>query len=163
NPTVDALVGMNDEHVLALVEAVDRAHLHAIREFALYAVFVDNVGHGGLSGLPLNYGRDRWGVHLLPQMGNGRQDARVSLALPSFRVPQPIDKAPVALGWTCRTGVACRCRPPLCAAGAAVDHFVEFARLHGRAAPVAGSQHAQDLDLAPQGDSQHIAWAYGLA
>src|SRR3984957_8847094 len=27
---IDALVRMDDEHILALVEAVDRAHLHAI-------------------------------------------------------------------------------------------------------------------------------------
>ena len=32
---VDALVGMNDEHVLALVEAVDRADLDAIHILSL--------------------------------------------------------------------------------------------------------------------------------
>src|SRR6266446_5637414 len=29
-PAIDALVGMDDEHVLALVKAIDRAHLDAI-------------------------------------------------------------------------------------------------------------------------------------
>jgi hypothetical protein len=41
---VDALVG----HVLALVEAVHGAHLHAIRVLATNAVLVDDVGQLGL-------------------------------------------------------------------------------------------------------------------
>src|SRR5262249_37019471 len=32
--TVDAFVGMNDEHVLAFVEAVHRTHLYAVHVFA---------------------------------------------------------------------------------------------------------------------------------
>jgi hypothetical protein len=36
---------VDDEHIFALVEAVDRAHLDAIQIFALYAVFHDHVGH----------------------------------------------------------------------------------------------------------------------
>src|SRR3954469_8966637 len=44
-PAVDALVGMDDQHVVALVEAVDRADLHAVHVFALDAVFGDDVGH----------------------------------------------------------------------------------------------------------------------
>jgi hypothetical protein len=36
---------MNDEHVLAGVEAVDRADLHAVHILALYAVLGDDVGH----------------------------------------------------------------------------------------------------------------------
>jgi hypothetical protein len=53
--TVDALVGVNDEHVLALVEAVHRADLDAIGVFAMNAALVDDVGQlsllpaGGLS------------------------------------------------------------------------------------------------------------------
>src|SRR5262245_58404762 len=43
--TVDALVGVNDEHVFAFVEAVDRTDLHAIGELTLDAVFIDDVGH----------------------------------------------------------------------------------------------------------------------
>ena len=42
---VDAFVGMDDEHVLALVEAVHRTHLHAIHVFALDAILDDDVGH----------------------------------------------------------------------------------------------------------------------
>src|SRR5262245_41332447 len=34
DPAVDALVGVDDEHVLALVEAVDRAHRDAIGRLA---------------------------------------------------------------------------------------------------------------------------------
>lgn len=45
NAAIDALVRMDDEHVLTFVETIDRADFHAVREFALYAVFVDDVGH----------------------------------------------------------------------------------------------------------------------
>jgi hypothetical protein len=38
---------MDHEHVLALVETVDGAHLHAIHVFAADAGFGDDVGHGG--------------------------------------------------------------------------------------------------------------------
>src|SRR5688572_14580514 len=44
---VDALVGMDDEHVVALVEAVDRAHLDTVHVLALDAVFGDDVSHRG--------------------------------------------------------------------------------------------------------------------
>jgi hypothetical protein len=36
---------MDDEHVLALVETIDRAYLHAVHIFALDAIFSDDVGH----------------------------------------------------------------------------------------------------------------------
>src|SRR5262249_60222656 len=42
---IDALVRMNDEHVLALVEAVDRTDFHAIHVLAANATLVDDVGH----------------------------------------------------------------------------------------------------------------------
>ena len=42
---VDAFVGMDDEHVLALVEAIHGAHLDAVHVFALDAIIVDDVGH----------------------------------------------------------------------------------------------------------------------
>src|SRR5215471_17781419 len=45
HPAVDALVGVDDEHVLALVEAVDRAYLDAIGVLALDAAVVDDIGH----------------------------------------------------------------------------------------------------------------------
>src|SRR5687767_7360298 len=45
DPAIDALVGMDDEHVLALVEAIDRANFDAIGVFALNAFLVDDVGH----------------------------------------------------------------------------------------------------------------------
>jgi hypothetical protein len=41
---IDAFVGMNDQHVLAFVEAVDRAHFDAIHDLATNAAFVDDVG-----------------------------------------------------------------------------------------------------------------------
>ncbi len=45
NAAVDALVGMNDEHILADIEAVDGTHLDAIHVFAFDAVVGDDVGH----------------------------------------------------------------------------------------------------------------------
>ena len=45
NTAVDTLVGMDDEHILAFIEAVDRTNLNAIGVFALDTVFIDDVGH----------------------------------------------------------------------------------------------------------------------
>lgn len=45
---IDALVRMNDEHVLAFVEAIDRANFNAIGVFAFDAGIVDDVSHPGL-------------------------------------------------------------------------------------------------------------------
>jgi hypothetical protein len=45
--TVDTFAGTYDEHVLALVEAIDRTDFNAIGVFALDARFVDDVGHLG--------------------------------------------------------------------------------------------------------------------
>src|SRR5260370_40181185 len=42
---VDALVGVNDQHVGALVEAVHRADLHAVHVLTLYAVLDNHIGH----------------------------------------------------------------------------------------------------------------------
>jgi hypothetical protein len=42
---VDAFIGMDDEHVLAFIEAVHRAHFHAVHILALDAVLGDDVGH----------------------------------------------------------------------------------------------------------------------
>jgi hypothetical protein len=36
---------VNDEHVLALVEAIDRADLDAVHVFALDATFDDDISH----------------------------------------------------------------------------------------------------------------------
>ena len=44
NATVDAFVRVDDEHVLALVEAVHGAHLDAVHGFAANAAIVDDVG-----------------------------------------------------------------------------------------------------------------------
>jgi len=45
NTTVDTFVGMNDEHVLALIETIDRANFHTVHEFAFDAVVGDEIGH----------------------------------------------------------------------------------------------------------------------
>src|SRR6516225_12472139 len=48
NATVDAFVRVDDEHVLALVEAVHGAHLDAVHGFAANAAIVDDVGQLGV-------------------------------------------------------------------------------------------------------------------
>src|SRR5438552_755111 len=45
---IDAFVGMNDQHVGADIEAVDRTYLDAIHVFALDAGFSHRVGHSSL-------------------------------------------------------------------------------------------------------------------
>ena len=42
---INALIRMDDEHILALIEAIDRADLDAVHIFALDAVFDDDIGH----------------------------------------------------------------------------------------------------------------------
>ena len=44
HPAIDALVRVDDEHVLALVEAVHGAHFDAVHGFAANATLVDDVG-----------------------------------------------------------------------------------------------------------------------
>jgi len=44
DPTIDALVRMDDEHVLAFIEAVHRTHFDAIHNLATDAVVVDDIG-----------------------------------------------------------------------------------------------------------------------
>ena len=44
HPAIDAFVRVDDEHVLALVEAVHRAHFDAVHGFAANATLVDDVG-----------------------------------------------------------------------------------------------------------------------
>jgi hypothetical protein len=36
---------VNNEHVIALIEAINRAYFYAIQIFALYAVFHNHIGH----------------------------------------------------------------------------------------------------------------------
>ena len=45
HPAVDALVRVDDEHVLALVEAIHGADFDAVHVLALDAVFGDDVSH----------------------------------------------------------------------------------------------------------------------
>src|SRR4029077_18799927 len=52
NTAINALVGMNDEHIFALVEAIDGTHLDAIGVLALNAVFGDDISHRKLRNPP---------------------------------------------------------------------------------------------------------------
>jgi hypothetical protein len=42
---INALVGMNDEHIVALIKAIDRTHLHTVQVFAFYTVFNNHISH----------------------------------------------------------------------------------------------------------------------
>jgi hypothetical protein len=44
NAAIDAFIGMNDEHVLALIEAVHRTHLDTVHVLAANAALIDDVG-----------------------------------------------------------------------------------------------------------------------
>src|SRR5437764_697509 len=46
HPAIDTLVGIDDEHVLAFIEAVHRTDLDAIHVLAADASIGDDVGHG---------------------------------------------------------------------------------------------------------------------
>ena len=46
NTAVDALVGVNDEHVLTLVKAVYGTDFYAVHVFAFDTVVGDEIGHG---------------------------------------------------------------------------------------------------------------------
>jgi len=50
NTAIDAFVRVNDEHVLTLIEAVDRANLYTVHVLTFDAAFIDDVGQ--LSLLP---------------------------------------------------------------------------------------------------------------
>ena len=45
NSAVDAFVGVDDEHVLALVETIHRTYFDAISVFALDTKVIDKIGH----------------------------------------------------------------------------------------------------------------------
>src|SRR5262249_14514373 len=50
NTTIDAFIGVDDEHVLTLVEAVHRTYLDTVRVLTFDTAFIDDVGQ--LSLLP---------------------------------------------------------------------------------------------------------------
>jgi len=70
NSAIDALVGMNDEHILALVEAVYRADLHAIGILAFDTNFRDDVSHRSHMTLP---GQPTGNPTLLESFETGRR------------------------------------------------------------------------------------------
>src|SRR5262249_46453842 len=82
---VDAFVGMNDEHALALVEAVHGADLHAVHVLAVNAVVVDDVGHRAFL-----VARGRQVSCSMPSRTAGATaGARASRALEAERRPSP--------------------------------------------------------------------------
>jgi hypothetical protein len=46
NATINAFIGVDNQHVLTLVKTVHGANFHAIHIFTFDAVFSDDVGHG---------------------------------------------------------------------------------------------------------------------
>src|SRR4029077_19440793 len=91
-------------HVVAFIETVDRADLHAVGEFALDAVLVDDVGHAASTCWPAPIPGD----FLLPHVGRLSQvaSAAASRALRAW-LPEPrsflIDALP---RWMC-FGLSC--------------------------------------------------------
>jgi len=61
---IDAFVGMNDEHVLAFIEAIDRTHLDAVHIFAFDAIIDDYMRHSSLAALlhPIHLNRSPCGI-----------------------------------------------------------------------------------------------------
>src|SRR5260221_10785778 len=45
NTAIDAFIWVDDEHVLALVEAVDGTYLYAVHVLTFDTAFIDDVGH----------------------------------------------------------------------------------------------------------------------
>ena len=45
NTAIDAFIWVDDEHVLALIEAVDGTYLYAVHIFTFDTAFIDDVGH----------------------------------------------------------------------------------------------------------------------
>ena len=54
NTAIDAFIGVDDEHVLAFIEAVHGAHLDTVHVLAANAALVDDVGQLGV--LPADLG-----------------------------------------------------------------------------------------------------------
>jgi hypothetical protein len=50
NTTIDAFIGVNDEHILTLIKAVDGTDLNTVHVLTFDAAFIDDVGQ--LSLLP---------------------------------------------------------------------------------------------------------------
>jgi hypothetical protein len=48
NTTIDAFVRVNHEHVLALIEAVDRTYLDTVHVLTFDTAFIDDVGQPSL-------------------------------------------------------------------------------------------------------------------
>ena len=48
DPAVNAFIGMDHQHVLAFIKAINRANFHAIHILALDAIFDDDIGHSAL-------------------------------------------------------------------------------------------------------------------
>ena len=47
NTAINALIGVDDQHVFTLVETIHGTDFNAVHVFAFDAVFSDNVGHSG--------------------------------------------------------------------------------------------------------------------
>jgi len=115
---VDALVGVNDEHVLAFIETIDGAYLDAIGVFALDAFVVDNIGHAFVScsepaSLPIPIPRRLWRSGLIaasPEPHNAKKGASWG-GWPRHRYRskfsfQAVSQATVALRWAAGATVA---------------------------------------------------------
>ena len=56
NTAINTFVRVNDEHVLAFIETVDRTDLDAVHVFAFYAIVGHDIGHRRLRDVPVFVG-----------------------------------------------------------------------------------------------------------
>src|SRR6516162_858113 len=106
---VDALVRVDDQHVLALVKTIDGANLDAVHVFAFDAIVVDDVGHFRTLGrffeaLLLSHGSkprkkrrfavvSRASLHILIKRGGARRGPRLSTKPITLRTRTPRSSA----------------------------------------------------------------------
>src|SRR5579862_624187 len=63
DPAIDAFIGVDDQHIFALVEAIHGADFNAVHVFAFDAIVVDDVGHiHTLNGLFASLAPIAWGM-----------------------------------------------------------------------------------------------------
>src|SRR5262249_12714153 len=140
NATVDTLVRVNDEHVFAFVEAVDRTNLYAIGELTLDAVLIDDVGHarGCSVALRAMARPGLLGWPLLPSWGRVLQGSFVFIAAAR------------------RAGRQCAGAGGRCQCGRRRYDLIEGPSLRRGTASLPCTQHFEHEDAPVQGNGHHL-------
>src|SRR5690606_29747635 len=167
---VDALVRMDDEHVLAFIEAVDRTDLHAVGVFAPDAVVGHHIRHrrlleGAVAGRPAvrEVGRAPSRTAFTAS-ATGRSALAFALAAPAQILPAPcIDAAALTLGRTPAAGGGRWHRMPGAGRRGKCEVLIQALGLRSRAAARAERDHAHDAHTSRMDDGQNVTRAYCLA